>query len=172
MVSNKNKNKTPKKLQNKNTKNKNMNKNMNKNKNKNNNKNENENMNKNENINKNKKTIKRSRKVVQSPHSTIIIGKIYSNGCIHCIHLKPIWDEMEKELSKQHSHFMFKKIEQTNEELETAEINNTYLQNAPNKLELQGGYPTIFKIVNGKVFYYNGDRSVPGLMEWSMKKGQ
>ena len=116
-----------------------------------------------------RKSQKKSQKVSQSP---IIIGKIYSNGCIHCIHLEPIWDEMEKELSKQHSHFMFKKIEQTNEELETAEINNTYLQNAPNKLELQGGYPTIFKIVNGKVFYYNGDRSVPGLMEWSMKKGQ
>ena len=104
MVSNKNKNKTPKqKLQNKNTKNKNKNKNENKN------------------MNNNKKTIKRSRKVVQSPHSTIIIGKIYSNGCIHCIHLEPIWDEMEKELSKQHSHFMFKKIEQTNEEFEVSD---------------------------------------------------
>jgi thiol-disulfide isomerase/thioredoxin len=126
--------------------------------------------NKNKNINKNKRTTRRPRKITL-PISPIVIGKIYSNGCGHCIQLAPIWNTMEKQLIKNRKYnFIFKNIEQANEELETTEVNNTYLQNAQNKLELQGGYPTIFKIVNGEVSYYNSERTVAALMNWAMGK--
>ena len=77
---------------------------------------------------------------------------------------------MKRQLSKKHSNFNFKEIEQANEEFETAELNNTYLQNTQNKLKLQGGYPTIFQIKNGEVSYYNRERTVPALMNWATGK--
>jgi thiol-disulfide isomerase/thioredoxin len=120
----------------------------------------------------NKKTRRRTRKVLQ-PAQSIVIGKIYSNGCIHCIQLAPVWDEMENQLNQMKKYkynFIFKNIEQANEEIETAQVNDTYLRNAPNKLELQGGYPTIFKIVNGEVYYYNNERTLPALMNWATGK--
>jgi thiol-disulfide isomerase/thioredoxin len=119
---------------------------------------------------KSQRIRRRTRKITPSQPSTIVIGKIYSHGCGYCIQLAPIWNTMEKELNTHHSHIIIKNIEQANEELEIPEINNTYLQNAPNKLQLQGGYPTIFKIVNGQVSYYNSERTVPALMKWAIEE--
>jgi len=82
--------------------------------------------------------------------------------------MAPHWDEMETQLSRMKNYkFIIKNIEQANEEMQVAEINDTYLQNAPNKLELQDGYPTIFKIVNGQLHYYNSERTTPALVNWA-----
>jgi thiol-disulfide isomerase/thioredoxin len=115
----------------------------------------------------NKRTTRKPKKVVLVL-PPIIIGKIYSNGCGYCVQMAPHWDEMETQLSRMKNYkFIIKNIEQANEEMQVAEINHTYLQNAPNKLELQGGYPTIFKIVNGQLYYYNSERTAPALVNWA-----
>jgi len=44
-----------------------------------------------------------------------------------------------------------------------------YLADQNENVELQGGYPTIFKIVNGKLSYYNGPREVGPIITWAME---
>jgi hypothetical protein len=58
-------------------------------------------------------------------------------------------------------------VEISDKELDAgvARINQRYLANSDKKLALQGGYPTLFKIVNGHLSYYNGSHSE--LMVWA-----
>ena len=59
-------------------------------------------------------------------------------------------------------------IEQSAEQSKVDEVNKKYLQNSATKLALQGGYPTIFKIVNGNIEYYpeNTPRQVEAMQKW------
>jgi thiol-disulfide isomerase/thioredoxin len=100
----------------------------------------------------------------------IVIGKIYAEWCGHCQMLKPEWEKMKNNLKKSNLKYKFYEIEQTDEDNGIQSINETYLKNADKKLELQGGYPTIFKIVDGKIEYYNGERDSASMEQWITKQ--
>jgi hypothetical protein len=85
----------------------------------------------------------------------MILGKITLLGCIHCENLKKPWDILKNDIKKNKKNIEIIEIEAENEENEINKINKT-LKNSELK---SNGYPTVFKIVNKKVYYYNGMRS-------------
>lgn len=96
-----------------------------------------------------------------------VIGKIYSNGCGHCVSLAPLWEEIKQNLDKS---IIVKDIEATNMDTELATLNNTYLNGKTQQVSLQVGYPTIYKIDNGNVSYYEGMRETEAMKMWIMQK--
>jgi len=112
-----------------------------------------------------------------------VIGKIYADWCGHCTALKPEWAKMKQIIQTDLAKYLknitveFAEIEQTDEAAKVAEINRKFLHGfASSKVGLQGGYPTIFKIHEGKVHYYPSEkeRKSMELAEWFVhghKKG-
>jgi hypothetical protein len=85
----------------------------------------------------------------------MILGKITLLGCVHCEDLKTPWDILKNEIKNENKKIKIVEIDAENEEKEISEINKTL-----NGDELKSeGYPTVFKIVNKKVYYYTGPRS-------------
>jgi thiol-disulfide isomerase/thioredoxin len=117
---------------------------------------------------KNRFNRTRKQKMVIKPKIKVV-GKIYSNGCIHCQMLEPEWNKMKQEITSDafnNRRVVFVEIEQANQDAEIADTNNKYLINSSNKLALQEGYPTIFRIENGKIDYYNGQRDANTMRHW------
>jgi len=128
--------------------------------------------------NKTKKTHTQKKRTQKSRvvpnHPKIIIGKLYAEWCGHCKDLKPEWTEACEKLKLHMGEEVIKivDIEQSNEVAQINQINTTYLKMSPVKLSVQGGYPTIYKIQNGKVSYYNGDRTAGPMEKWVMGVSQ
>ena len=108
-----------------------------------------------------------------TPKHIVVVGKIYATWCGHCTALLPEWEKMvqfiETKLNtnkKSNTKYVFSEIEQSKQDAGISEINNTYLQNSTEKLALQDGFPTLFKIYSGKVEYYNGDRQYLEMLRW------
>jgi ribosomal protein L27 len=55
------------------------------------------------------------------------------------------------------------------EAAQTNELNELNKQHGAN-VAVQGGYPTIYKIVDGKVEYYNGERTAAKLVCWALHR--
>ena len=94
----------------------------------------------------------------------ITIGLVYAEWCGHCQSLKPIWKQLKHSLSSKKKFNIF--------ELEDSDKNkDTKLKSVSKKINggsLQvNGFPTLFKISNGKVEYYNGERSLDALLKWA-----
>ena len=92
----------------------------------------------------------------------VVVGKLYMNGCGHCESLEKPWSEMERTIGG--------KIKV--EKIESAEIDDRLVKlnkEHDSDVAIQGGYPTIFKIKNKKVEYYNGERTAPALIKWAEK---
>ena len=101
--------------------------------------------------------------------STLVIGKIHAKWCGHCVALVPEWNKMKGEIKKllgNKYHLVFAEIEQSQEKHQLPKINNIHLANSSKKVELQGGYPTLFKIRNGKLDYYGGERNAGSMTKW------
>ena len=96
--------------------------------------------------------------------SKVIVGKIYAEWCGACTALAPEWSEMEKHANKHM--ITVENIESDDMDAKLKKLNETHGTN----VSLQGGFPTIFKIVPGKVEYYNGERSSAKMLEWAMPK--
>lgn len=108
-----------------------------------------------------------------TPQITVVYGKLHSKMCGHCIALEPTWDEMvdyfEHHNSKSpHSRVIYKEVSIESSELGVgiAEVNNTYLSNSSTKMESPMGFPTIFRIYDGKLEYFNGNRDFNTLVRW------
>jgi thiol-disulfide isomerase/thioredoxin len=97
--------------------------------------------------------------------SNIIVCKVYADWCGACTAAKPEWDKMTKKLHKKKNVNVFeieeKQIEPKLKELEKA--HNV-------KIDVTG-YPTIFKISNGKLSYYEKERSADKMSEWVLHGG-
>jgi thiol-disulfide isomerase/thioredoxin len=125
--------------------------------------------------NKSRNKPRNKGKTLRNHKLTIVIGKIYANWCGHCMHLKPLWNEMKKNLKKSEKYmnckFVFIEIEASQEDKGKSYVNQHYLLNSPHKLDLQGGYPTLFKIKGGNLSYYpsNQGRELSQLMSWSLQ---
>ena len=109
----------------------------------------------------------------QRPQITVVYGKLYSDACIHCITLQPIWDKLVGHFENHRkkfpqAHVMYKEVAIENTQMGPgiAEANNTYLFNSPTKIESPMGFPTIFRIYDGKLEYFNGNRDYNTLVRW------
>ena len=123
--------------------------------------------------NKFNKTLKnrpnKSRKFVAGSNNKIIVGKIYAEWCGFCQMMENDWDNLKRNLGKNKKIEFVDDIEQKNETVDVNNVNEKYLKKSPVKLSLQGGYPTIFKIKNGKLSYFNGERTYDAMKKWCLE---
>ena len=110
------------------------------------------------------------------PQITVVYGKLHSVMCGHCIALEPIWKRVDQHFKQHnirnpHSRVVYKEvaIESANLGVGIAEANNTYLSDSPTKIESPMGFPTLFRIYDGKLEYFNGDRDYNTLVHWFSK---
>ena len=97
----------------------------------------------------------------------IFVGRLHANWCIHCKSLKPEWAKMKKILSKTKGKYRFVSIEQSKEARDLERLNKYLgLVEDDKKVQMKEGYPTIFKVVDGVVEYYNGPRMTQNLVNW------
>ncbi len=95
--------------------------------------------------------------------SKTVVGKLYMIGCTHCNALNEPWKQMIKKVNKNVIVADDIEAAQTNK---LNELNKEYNSN----VSVQGGYPTIYKIVDGKVEYYNGERTAAKLVSWALHR--
>lgn len=102
----------------------------------------------------------------------IVCGLVYANWCGHCVALKPEWIKMVKTIKQkvkknQYNKPIFLPFEQSKIDLlrEFNEKNSQYLDN---KSVTYSGFPTLFKIHNGTISYYNGKRDANSMEKWFM----
>jgi thiol-disulfide isomerase/thioredoxin len=104
-----------------------------------------------------------------SSKNEFVVGKIYATWCGHCVALEPKWKKLTQQLRKnvpKKRNLVIAEIESENMDAGLAALNATHLPNSDKKVELNGGYPTIFKIMDGKVTYYEGPREVKPMLKW------
>jgi len=107
----------------------------------------------------------------QKQPDVFVVGKIYATWCGHCVALEPKWKKLTRQLRKmvpQKHNLVIAEIESENMDAGLASLNATHLPNSDKKVELNGGYPTIFKIVRGTVTYYEGPREVKPMLKWAL----
>jgi thiol-disulfide isomerase/thioredoxin len=96
----------------------------------------------------------------------MVVGRIHANWCGHCKDLIPEWAKMKK-LFAGPKKYKFVSIEQSNEGPHLERLNKYLgIVEDEKKVKLNGGYPTIFKALNGRVEYYEGPRTADKLAEW------
>jgi len=94
-----------------------------------------------------------------APCQSVVLGKIYSDQCIHCQNMADAWEEMKQNLPDSYTVW---DIESKDEETKKKDFQNQH------GVQLQSaGYPTIFMIVQGKQVDYNGDRDKDKLLQWA-----
>ena len=100
----------------------------------------------------------------------LLIGKIYADWCGHCRMLKPEWSKMKYNIKHNNGNHGYQinyiEIEQSVEQSKVDKVNKIYLHGSDKKLALQGGYPTIFKVINGNIEYYGGPRKAEAMQKW------
>jgi thiol-disulfide isomerase/thioredoxin len=115
----------------------------------------------------------------QSAKNILHVGKIYADWCGHCISLKPEWAKMKNDMklalgrSIKNAHIQFVEIGDTPKNKSkgltvdgmVTKYNNTTLKNSSDKLKSEG-FPTIFKVLNGKLQYYTGKRDAGSMYSW------
>lgn len=108
---------------------------------------------------------------IQVVHNVYVIGKIYADWCGHCMALAPKWKKLLKLIRTKipKNKLVISEIESEKVETGLSILNEKYLHDSDQKVAIQGGYPTIFKIVNGKIDYYDGPREVSPMFKWAMK---
>ena len=100
----------------------------------------------------------------QKSSKPITLGLVYAKWCGHCQSLKPEWKKLKETLSKNKKFNIF--------ELEDSDANKESKLKSVGKKTHGGsiqvnGFPTLFKILNGKVEYYNGERTLDALLKWA-----
>ena len=90
----------------------------------------------------------------------IVYGKLWMTGCGYCIDVHPIWEKVVESLTGDDRYI-------------NVDIRDDNIESGKDALKLAtkttisaNGYPTFYKIVNSKVVYYSGDRTVPSMKNW------
>jgi thiol-disulfide isomerase/thioredoxin len=116
----------------------------------------------------------------KSGKNIIHVGKIFAEWCGHCKSLQPEWERMKRDIKMQLGRSLH------NVHVEFVEIGDTEKNkakgltvdgmiakyNASNKPSMplaSDGYPTLFKVFNGKMEYYTGTRDAKSMYAWYMK---
>lgn len=113
--------------------------------------------------------------IQQNAPSVVVVGKIFAHWCGHCQTLLPEWEKLVRAIdTKQkinkftNTKYKFVEIEQSEQEAGIARVNHLYLVNTGHSLAIQGGFPTLFKITDGTLEYYNGPRTYLEMLRWYM----
>jgi hypothetical protein len=108
------------------------------------------------------------------------IGRIHADWCGHCISLNGEWSKMKHEIEHQMGRGLknvkieYHDFEDSEErkkqghhiDKELEKYNEIFLAKSDNKVAIQGGFPTIFRILDGRLEYYTGERVTPALYSW------
>jgi thiol-disulfide isomerase/thioredoxin len=108
------------------------------------------------------------RKKHKNPKKHIVVGNVYANWCGHCKTLKPEWNKMKRHINhkKGNKNIVYVRIESNDVDTELKKIEEEH------KVKIKvGGYPTLFRIKNGKVDYYSGVRQAKQMAEWYLHGG-
>lgn len=107
--------------------------------------------------------------------STVVVGKIYADWCGHCQSLLPEWKKLDENIQHRmakypnsHTKYVVVAIEQKQQDEGIRKVNETYMKNTGRTLALQGGFPTLFKITDGTLEYYDGPRTYLEMLRWYM----
>jgi hypothetical protein len=92
----------------------------------------------------------------------VVIGKIYSDQCIHCQNMAGAWEEMKRDLPDNYTVWDIESKDEESKKKDFQQQHGVQLQSS--------GYPTIFMIVQGKQMDYNGDRDKDHLLQWARGK--
>lgn len=117
----------------------------------------------------------------KSTKNILHVGKIYADWCGHCQSLQPEWARMKNDMklamgrSLKNVHVEFVEIGDTPKnkakgltvEGMITKYNGKHLPNSVEKLK-GDGYPTLFKLLNGKLEYYTGNRDAKSMYTWYM----
>lgn len=109
---------------------------------------------------------RQTRKLNTPKPSKIVVGYIHADWCGHCTALKPVWAQMRK-IIPQHM-VVYEDINSNYQDARIAKINAKYGVN----MVAPPGYPYIFKIVDGKIHEYSGERTAKQLADWFIGKEQ
>jgi glutaredoxin len=94
----------------------------------------------------------------------ITVGKIYNNGCGHCVAMANEWNIMKTKVIKGGVKVV--EFETTNDEKKLEAFKNKH------NIEYNG-VPTLFKIGgDGKIEYYNGERTADKMAEWALNNAK
>jgi thiol-disulfide isomerase/thioredoxin len=110
----------------------------------------------------------------------LVIGKIYADWCGHCVALKPEWAKLKRDIKHsmgrnfKNIHIEFREIGDTpynqtkgiTVDRMIEQFNNRHMSNSSEKLAIDGGYPTLFKLNKGKLEYYKGGRDAKSMFHW------
>lgn len=91
-----------------------------------------------------------------------IAGLVYARWCPHCHSLMPHWEQMKNKIG---SNCKVVEIEDGDYDKQHKINELSDMIHGDNQLEIQG-YPTLFKINNGKIDYYNGMRDVDSMSQF------
>lgn len=111
----------------------------------------------------------RTRKIMSKPK--IIIGKVYASWCGHCVELSKIWPEVIKSVKASmptKNDVRFVSIEETGLDNKLKHFYKKYHISESEKVKVNG-YPTIFKIKDSKISYFEGERNTDSLKNWITK---
>jgi thiol-disulfide isomerase/thioredoxin len=90
-----------------------------------------------------------------------VVGKVHAKWCGHCQSLKPEWSKMKGILKKRKHGIQYVEIEDTQKQEKFAEVKQKY------GVELKAdAYPTLFKIEDDKLSYYEGQRTAEQMADW------
>lgn len=115
----------------------------------------------------------------KSNKNVLHVGKIYADWCGHCQSLQPEWAKMKNDMklsmgrSLKNVHIEFVEIGDTPKnkskgltvEGMITKYNGKHLVNSVEKLK-GDGYPTLFKVLNGKLQYFTGPRDAKSMYTW------
>jgi len=115
-----------------------------------------------------KRKHKNARHTKKQHKNIVIVGKVYADWCGHCQALKPEWAKMKKHIhrKKGRRHVIYEEIEEKQIGKKLNKLNQSQHVNVE-----ANGYPTLFRIENGKVDYYNGNRQSNAMADWYLRGG-
>jgi len=95
--------------------------------------------------------------------NAVVVGKVYAEWCGHCQSLKPEWKKMKHRIHTKKGNMRVVFVE-----IEEKEMNHKLkqLEKKHGVVVASNGYPTLFRVENGKVTYYNGNRTSEQMAEW------
>jgi thiol-disulfide isomerase/thioredoxin len=104
---------------------------------------------------KNRRTLKNHRKPVT-------VGLIHASWCGHCRALLPEWKKMKASMRGANYNYLEIEDSDPHKDRKIALVNSRL---KGEKLTVNG-YPTIYKVHNGKLEYYQGERTAQAMQKW------
>ena len=116
-----------------------------------------------------KQNKRRQRKTQKAGNQKTIIGRIYSKTCIHCIAMEKAWKKLDKMIQQHGGNIEMKNVEASEMGQQLSELNQRFLGGSDKRVEIQGGFPTLFKIKDKEVEYYGGERTAEAMFDWASR---